>query len=296
MMSGGLDAHKHALSKLCRFCGCRLLSSGYSYIISNHQHLWENSEFNFDNDDIVIHPQAFCHKCYCKLLNANRRQQIKEWRPKNDWLQHRRILGPEACTTCTMVLPSKGGRPPKRKSPGRPPLPSISVSSHFLSLSNNCLVYSMSKFMSKNHFMLCKLCGNVLVNPCVSSCEHVFCLSCVHKSFVSASRVSVPCAICQTPLHYTSVKLIPQFHLTTIHSTHITCQVCNIKLPYLNAKVHTCVHDTHDHPYTEQTTGITLTNLSPTQKEMLGTAIIKEKLKESNDGTATFHTKGKVNI
>lgn len=270
----GLDAHKLALSKLCRFCGGRLISSGYSYFVCYYQHLWDNSDFNFCDDDHVIHPKSFCHKCYCKLSNSNRRNKINDWKPKNDWTKHKRTE--EACTTCNLMIPAKGGRPPKTKSTGRPPNPAISMSAHFSALFNNCVTYSMSKFISSDHFMLCKLCNNVLVNPCVGSCEHVFCLSCVHKSFVSASRVSVPCCTCQTPIHYTSVTLIPQFHLDTIHSTNIICTVCNTNLPYINAKIHTCIHDTHDHTYAKHT-HVTPTNLSRIEKDLLGMAIFLKR-------------------
>ena len=64
------------------------------------------------NDNTDIHPQKICQKCYSTLTNRATTSNItiKEWTPHSD-----------NCLTCASVEKNKkGGRPTKKRRPGRP--------------------------------------------------------------------------------------------------------------------------------------------------------------------------------
>jgi hypothetical protein len=71
MSSEGEDFHKTELRRHCRFCG-KLCSSGETkYNVVQHRlDLQAVSGLPLESDDPAIHPQEFCHSCYCSMKRS----------------------------------------------------------------------------------------------------------------------------------------------------------------------------------------------------------------------------------
>ena len=106
--------HSKVLDGLCRLCACVI--GGYKKIVTEcAEDIGKSFKINVYDDNEEVHPKFICRTCYSALLNIKKRgihssQVVATWKPHNESC--------EVCLKCNVK--SVGGRPKKKKSPGRP--------------------------------------------------------------------------------------------------------------------------------------------------------------------------------
>ena len=299
----GLDEHLTHLTKLCRLCGQMLSKHPTSYRVGDY-YLLISQFVSVQDDEPDIHPKQFCKACYTGMKSPR-----NKWVPTAIWAPHRRNQNCTVCTTSTKM--SVGGRPSKKKSPGRPRI-DRSLHATLDTLNGNSRVADIdidNEDSFKERFgvatdsqFCCRICECVFVCPVSTPCEHLFCMSCVRTLFMADFRVHISCPICHSQVHFQSLTPAPTYFHNILKKSDVSCKQCNINLTYDRATQHshpssTTSTVTHDHNLHKHTTNNLIKQLTPQQKEEIGTVILREKLLTSNDGaTAVFRTRGQVSI
>ncbi|XP_011667102.2 V(D)J recombination-activating protein 1-like [Strongylocentrotus purpuratus] len=251
-----------------------------------------------ENDEPDIHPKAFCKGCYTGMKSPRN----KKWVPTAIWAPHRRS---QTCVVCSHSKKmSVGGRPSKKKSTGRPridrslhaTLDSLKANSRVPDIAIDDEVLFKERFWVPNDSQFCcRVCECVFVCPVSTPCQHLFCMSCVQNLFGSDSRVNISCPTCHSHVHFQSLTPAPTYFHNILKKSDISCKQCNTNLTYDIATHHShpSHHPTITHTDHKQTTDNLISQLTPQQKEEIGTVLLREKLRTSNDGaTAVFRTKG----
>ena len=107
---------------------CKVLGK-QKYLCSHHESLLKSLGVNLSSDNPEIHPQYFCNYCYLSAKKHMCGQQSCTLSP-TQWLPH----SDTCCTVCDVR--SKGGRPKKKSSSGRPSSISIHIRSVALPISS----------------------------------------------------------------------------------------------------------------------------------------------------------------
>ncbi|XP_071500072.1 uncharacterized protein [Diadema antillarum] len=291
----GLDEHIQNLGKLCRFCGQTLSKRPLTFKVRDYLPLVEKYVSVCNDDDDDVYPTRFCKTCYTGMKSPR-----NKWAPSMSWVPHRRNKVCEVC--CSAKKLSSGGRPVRKKSPGRP------KQDHSLQATLNALreksmvgakideeSFKDKFWVAENSQIRCGLCERVLVCPVSTPCDHLFCLSCVEALFLSKCLVHSSCPTCQTHFHCQTLHPAPTYFQHILQKSTVSCKQCNTQIIYENAHQHaqSCTMTAISHHQTTNSTIVELNQLTPMQRESLGTDILREKLRSSSDGaTAVFRTKG----
>ena len=99
--------HSVALKKLCRICGKFL--KGKTFKVNNYTDNFQKTFYvDFSKDEIGVHPELFCSKCYQHWKNINVRGTTLD-RDVFVWVEHS-----GNCTVCERLHQlSKGGKSKK---------------------------------------------------------------------------------------------------------------------------------------------------------------------------------------
>lgn len=108
-----LDKHEDFLHKHCRVC-CKPLGRSTKYNCKKYPSILQVMEVNVSGDNEKIHPKYFCNSCYLTAKRASHSSRGCAVRPVTEWLPHSESY----CQICDKM--SKGGRPKKSTSSGRP--------------------------------------------------------------------------------------------------------------------------------------------------------------------------------
>lgn len=291
----GLEAHIKCIEALCRFCGNRVRNSvgniGVTHLVESYRdELLGAWGVDVGGDEPDIHPPRFCHRCYTLL------KKRKESKVEITWVSHKRTGSCESCHHYDET--TKKGRSKKIKSGGRPQKSVSSIVTEYFqdlvggsgSVNDNRPTLS-NRFLVKHSFLVCGLCDRVVSCPVETPCHHFFCVACIVSFFVSAKN---PCPTCHTSIHYTQLTPAPDYIHSLLSDLHATCLHCNIHINNTGIHNHVC-QDTlkADHSYCK--TPSPSCSLTPSQREIIGTEVLINKMSQSADGlTATFKTSGKV--
>ena len=149
---------------------------------------------------------------------------IKTWTPHSD-----------NCLTCASVEKNKkGGRPTKKRRPGRPNSSNTYIwtrekINEFMShvpadiFTDSFDITKLQKNNPHVKFCLCKLCKEIIRRPVLLvKCEHAFCMSCIIPSIEGKNETDVKCPHCN--LNYNRNDIMPSKHLNAmLHSIKVEC-------------------------------------------------------------------------
>ena len=167
--------HQQFLNNHCRVCG-KLFGKNTIYPCGKYASVIELFGVDPTKDDEEVHPGSYCNSCYLTAKRASRSGSVTthnhpirtcvEWIPHDD----------NHCDVCDVL--SKGGRPKKSKSGGRPSL----LTSHIRSVACSFPSFSLYQVIDKSYIdnITCHLC-NVAVNEPIEvlPCKSLICCSCL---------------------------------------------------------------------------------------------------------------------
>ena len=115
--------HMECLAKLCRICG--VILKGYSYKVKSHSSPLNMAfNLNVEIDQPFVHPERVCNTCYSSVQNY-----IKRGSKLNIEVFLWNVHCGKGCKTCVRAIEKgRGGRPRKKKAPGRAKMGEVSKS------------------------------------------------------------------------------------------------------------------------------------------------------------------------
>lgn len=224
-----MSNHVSFLERHCRVC-CKVLGK-QKYLCSHHESLLKSLGVNLSSDNPEIHPQYFCNYCYLSAKKHMCGQQSCTLSP-TQWLPH----SDTCCTVCDVR--SKGGRPKKKSSSGRPSSISIHIRSVALPISS----FTLDQVVDNNYIddVTCSSCKAAVQKPVeVLPCKSLYCCNCA-LSLASSSSFTCPSCSCiheSIDSTFTKPSSIAE---KMINSLYVKCNSCrmNVKVESLEADCH----------------------------------------------------------
>ena len=237
------EQHLQALTKLCRVCGNNLEKSKPSYECSAFkQHLLEIFGICVGTDNPSSHPALFCRACYDVVRGKQKADTYsKVYKPQKKavdlWCLHE-----SPCAVCEHYTKlSKGGRPRKARSTGRPTSDgyraAIKRIRHIApptlcpdGVKQACIVVAET---SSSTELQCPLCLNLLDRPVeLLACRKLVCSECLVQR-VEASE-SVICPVCnQKHLdNFSSIQEVSSLVSLVLRELVIRCHLCLAEIKY----------------------------------------------------------------
>ncbi len=238
--------HEVSLGKICRTCTNRLHPGSKSAL--RKPVLCESVRKEISNvfgvstwlDVPDQHPSKLCEKCTRKIRHYNSGKTYSihhahQQTIQTEWPKHSRT---GKCFACDIVkTQAKGGGSRKRKFPDvYTSTTSLcfdsSVTNIFANLpSQSCSVppnIDIIGHQGEESFFICVICQCVISRPAVqTSCEHVFCATCLSSCFKTASCREINCPTCNCIVDYGEVAKIPRILNVQLDNLTVVCNKCN---------------------------------------------------------------------
>ena len=162
--------HKDFLSSHCRVCSKSLGNAKYN--CEKYPSVLGCLGIDISSDDALVHPPFFCNVCYVTAKRISQSSQHRTSIIPVEWVPH----SDEGCLVCDVR--SKGGRPKKRKSDGRPTL----LCQHVMSVCSSTIPqFELSQLIDKTdqNDLKCCSCGLAANKPVeIVPCKSLMCSSC----------------------------------------------------------------------------------------------------------------------
>ena len=234
-----MKKHETALGKICRVCGeyMKVKDRRYECASPVHQkHLKYTFDISVENDVTSHHPKFYCRGCNdvtCTKKVAIKSNKIFTNMKKvfSAWGPHTEV----ACSVCDHFdLLSKGGRPKKLKSTGRPPLIGYrSAVTHtreitpptLLPLDTKLDLNTMETETAKE--LKCPMCRNVVDQPIeLSTCGNIVCSECLVSSL--ESTCSLVCPLCEDDhlKDFKTIRAASSLVMNVLKQLRVHCKSC----------------------------------------------------------------------
>ncbi len=285
------EKHQAYLSTHCRMCSQKLGRTQYS--CAKYSTLLHNAGVDVTSDNSVVHPEHFCNSCYftIKRICGSADKQRRTFRVQADWVPH---SDDGLCSICDQK--SKGGRPKKKGSSGRP----TQLQQHLVSVASSAVPdFNLSQVIDEvsKANMTCSCCHLAANRPVeVLPCKSLVCYQCC-VSLITTSEASFGCPGClgrheHAPCSFSKPSPIIERMLNEVT---VRCELCNInvKLEILNnnckyhaqSRQHLTLEDVVNHPL----------EATPSRLEtQVAAKVVSRMLRQSDDGTVTLPTGGRV--
>ena len=178
--------HQDFLSTHCRVCGKGI---GYKYNCCKHKELLRYLGIDPTSDNSLVHPDSFCNSCYLTAKKICASSDKQPSRKPIDWLPHDDV----SCSVCDCL--SKGGRPKRKISSGRP----THIQQHIKSVASVIPVFNLSQLVDDKYKVdvTCNQCNLAANKPVeIIPCKAILCCSCCVSL---ATQAKFNCPSCSIP-------------------------------------------------------------------------------------------------
>lgn len=277
--------HLDFLSNHCRVCG-KLFGKRTQYNCKKYSNILKLLGVNPKNDTEDVHPTSFCNGCYLKAKRASAQKYPPigdplEWMPHSD----------SFCTVCDGK--SKGGRPKKLTSSGRPSLLQTHIHSVACSLPKFTLQQIVDTTYNEN--ITCNLCNNAVNDPVELPCRTLVCTSCI-LAHLNKEVATFSCPGCLEE-HNTDTSSFSQLSPVVekmLLNMIVRCGECHQKVKLLNINKNCVCHINDQH---ETLTAVAKQPLeaSPTQLEkQVATNVLSRLFHQNSSSIITLPSNRQV--